>query len=279
MYQSLCAQSDFCAKASDEDMKFIQFLFTTILKKHKTVQNELTKIFRHLYEDFTEDTPKGLSQPIAYHFFDKLNIRTCPYCNRTYTFVVYDSNGKTRPEYDHFYDKSTHPLLALSFYNLVPSCHICNHIKLTKPIGVNPFFEGFRCKFKVTTDEGVLIDDTQKFSKEEDVIIQFDSPTDAEQQNISNLALDKLYQGHEDYVKEIFEKAQAYNEHARNELVSSFQGANHSPLNVFDFVWERTLKQLVKSINHYPNLHAMFWSKLAFLMKTSAQNSRFRSQN
>lgn len=237
-----CARLDFCAKASDEDMEFIQSLYTKLLENHETVQNELTKIFIQLYEDFSSCTPKDLPYPIAYHFFKQLNVRTCPYCNRTYTFTVYEANGKTRPEYDHFYDKSTHPLLAVSFYNLVPSCHICNHIKQTKPIGVNPYFDGFRCKFKVTTAGGVLLDDTQKFSKEEDLVIKFDSPKDAEKKNISNLALDQLYQEHEDYVKEIFEKAQAYNEHARKALVSSFQGANHSPQDVFDFVWGKNLE-------------------------------------
>ena len=32
----------------------------------------------------------------------------------------------TRPQFDHYFDKSTHPFLALSFYNLIPCCSICN---------------------------------------------------------------------------------------------------------------------------------------------------------
>jgi hypothetical protein len=27
---------------------------------------------------------------------------------------------------DHFYDKDTYPFLAISIFNLVPCCHICN---------------------------------------------------------------------------------------------------------------------------------------------------------
>ena len=31
-----------------------------------------------------------------------------------------------RPQFDHWYPKSKFPLLALSFYNLIPSCSVCN---------------------------------------------------------------------------------------------------------------------------------------------------------
>jgi hypothetical protein len=31
-----------------------------------------------------------------------------------------------RPQFDHWFPKSKYPLLALSFYNLIPSCSVCN---------------------------------------------------------------------------------------------------------------------------------------------------------
>jgi hypothetical protein len=64
----------------------------------------------------------------AYNLAADLEIDTCVYCNRNYTSTVVKEDGKkvTRPQFDHFFDKSSNPLLAVSFYNLIPSCSICN---------------------------------------------------------------------------------------------------------------------------------------------------------
>lgn len=60
-------------------------------------------------------------------FLEKLNIDTCVYCNRNYTIQIV--NDRARAELDHWFPKESYPILALSFYNLIPSCHSCNHIK------------------------------------------------------------------------------------------------------------------------------------------------------
>lgn len=60
-------------------------------------------------------------------FLDKLNLDTCVYCNRNYTLNLV--NDRTRAELDHWFPKNKYPILSLSFYNLIPSCHSCNHIK------------------------------------------------------------------------------------------------------------------------------------------------------
>lgn len=64
----------------------------------------------------------------AYQLADLLDIRTCTYCNRNYTNTVIKENGKkiSRAQFDHYFDKDTHSVLAISFYNLIPSCSICN---------------------------------------------------------------------------------------------------------------------------------------------------------
>ena len=64
----------------------------------------------------------------AYRLADSLDVRTCTYCNRNYTNTVIRKNGDklTRPEFDHYFDKASHPVIAISFYNLIPSCSICN---------------------------------------------------------------------------------------------------------------------------------------------------------
>lgn len=63
----------------------------------------------------------------AYTLAEFLNINTCCYCNRLYTKTVTQDKDKiTRPQFDHWFPKEQYPLLALSFYNLIPSCAVCN---------------------------------------------------------------------------------------------------------------------------------------------------------
>ena len=58
---------------------------------------------------------------------------TCPYCNYNRVNII-DISEEENPEtlmrayldLDHFYPKSQNPFLALSFFNLIPSCHDCN---------------------------------------------------------------------------------------------------------------------------------------------------------
>lgn len=86
----------------------------------------------------------------AYDIAKKLNINTCPYCNRNYINTVIDKKGNQiiRPTFDHFFPQKLHPFLALSFYNLIPSCYFCNSsLKGDDPISIDthihPYKEGF----------------------------------------------------------------------------------------------------------------------------------------
>jgi len=92
-----------------------------IVEFFRKTKNELKKIFN--YDSFV----KKKSEYNAYILAEKLKIRVCLYCNRDYTLTIRKNGiGITRPEFDHFFDKGNNPLLALSIYNLIPSCHICN---------------------------------------------------------------------------------------------------------------------------------------------------------
>jgi hypothetical protein len=62
-------------------------------------------------------------------FLEKLGFNTCAYCNRNYTLQIVDD--RARAQLDHWLPKDTFYILALSLYNLIPSCSSCNHIKLT----------------------------------------------------------------------------------------------------------------------------------------------------
>lgn len=99
----------------------INLEFKKILTKKQNPTLILKSIFN--YSEFSKKNKKYC----AYTLAENLNIRTCLYCNRQYTLTVINKKDQiTRPEFDHFFDQGTYPLLALSIYNLIPSCHICN---------------------------------------------------------------------------------------------------------------------------------------------------------
>ena len=90
------------------------------------------------------------SKARTYDLAEKLKVNTCPYCNRNYTVTV--RKGKkaliVRPDFDHYFPQSEYPLLALSFYNLIPSCLLCNRsIKLAKNMNYGKFIHPYEDEF------------------------------------------------------------------------------------------------------------------------------------
>lgn len=66
----------------------------------------------------------------------------CPYCDRQY--ITSYSDSQTTAELDHFYLKDKYPLFALSLFNFIPSCHICNALfKRTNELNIYPYEHGF----------------------------------------------------------------------------------------------------------------------------------------
>lgn len=82
----------------------------------------------------------------AYHLAENIPINTCVYCNRLYTHtIVTDKRGFiARPTFDHWFPRSIFPLLSLSFYNLIPSCNVCNSsLKGTKTMALENIFHPY----------------------------------------------------------------------------------------------------------------------------------------
>lgn len=91
-------------------------------------------------------------QDEAYWLLRELNVRVCPYCNRIYTVTLPSrkelKRGEefkaTRATFDHFYCKSDYPYLAVSLFNLIPSCYSCNLNKSNSGEKiVYPYEQGF----------------------------------------------------------------------------------------------------------------------------------------
>lgn len=207
---------------SDDDDKFYKLV---------------TNIFD--YKKFCDNEYKGWN---AYNYTKKIGISSCPYCNRQYAHTVIrknlddknsEKNVKLRPDLDHFYPKAKYPFLAVSFYNLVPSCNICNSrfkgdIDFYKEPHSNPFEEGFanETKFKVK------IEDIEFFQgKYEKCEIEFEvnKGIDGELEkriegNKKDFHIKDVYQEHKDYVYELIHKSMIYSDDYLDDLYKQYEG-------------------------------------------------------
>jgi len=127
------------------------------LKKY-TTKNPLNQVKRLIsffldYDEFSKKNSIYTPAWGAYELTNELGIRSCLYCNRNYVLTVIQKTKIIRPELDHFFPKSIHPVLALSFYNLIPSCHICNsNLKGKVNFNLDDFFHPYLASFD---EEGI----------------------------------------------------------------------------------------------------------------------------
>lgn len=230
--------------------------FSNYLNNIHTADIESIKSKYFDYESIIDYTKRGEGKH-AYWLMNKLNVNVCPYCNRNYTFTIKNN----RPQIDHFYCQESYPYLALSFYNLIPSCPVCNHIKKTEDIEIHPHKEGFGndCKFQINKIEQCIL------GKDYDNWLLEFSPHDTKYDaNIDKLKLIDFYNGidghggHKDYISEIVFKAQAYNNLYYETLLNTFknQGLTSKEMNLLIFgnyveledMNKRSLSKLTKDI-------------------------------
>lgn len=195
---------------------------------------------QYFYKSFFDDNYSGNEKEFSNYsnggwLTKKLDIITCPYCNKQYTFTIYKGLNKlkTRPQLDHFFPKSKYPFFALSFYNLIPSCPTCNHIKSEEEIDIHPYMAGFdtQCKFIVGTIDGS--DFNSWVMGKRNVTIKFSS----QNRNIKRLGLSELYNEHMDYVEEIIDKCLAYNDSYYESLINSFSGLGKTEEEIDRIIW------------------------------------------
>lgn len=158
----------------------------------------------------------------AYDHVKNLGITVCPYCNEQYTLTVVKRKNQrsTRPELDHFFPKSRYPYLAISFFNLIPSCHVCNSLKSDKDFNIvknlHPFVEGIEREsvFSTTLSKVDFINENDSF----DITVSSSNPKVKE--NIKAFLIEERYKYHKDYVREIYRKKFIFNESRIEEIMN-----------------------------------------------------------
>ncbi|HDR4425384.1 hypothetical protein IQ781_06255 [Bacillus sp. N447-1] len=255
---------DLLQKKKDKHSRFIKYL---MLKTPDILCGEpmvLQKIIEHVetnYSDLLYSAPESNQEPAsplhkglkkifsydnfckrdkswgAYALTERLNVKVCPYCNRQYVHTLKMENGKMRASLDHFYDKGTYPFLSISFYNLIPCCHLCNSsLKGRKRFNINthlhPYIEGFDQKASFTVKfKKEVVDFTGILNNNSDVFdIGFrvekgkgsNKSYQKAKRNIRDFNLNEIYNLHKDYVAEILLKSVIYNEDFVNSIYSSY---------------------------------------------------------
>lgn len=190
---------DLVGRVNNTEFEFLTINYTTFTSREE-----------HLYK------PSDL--------FTNTGITVCPYCNRTFIQSTKRPNGVTKRtcQLDHFFPKDTYPYLALCFYNLIPSCSACNHIKSTSEIGISPY--EIKSADDVIHFEWKPKDASFNYPKGNISVKPIPNPkTNGHMQtNIDVLGLETLYSCHDDLVKEMLLKGEIYSPDYIQNLVEQF---------------------------------------------------------
>lgn len=180
-------------------------------EKFKKINSIIKKIF-----DYNSFTTKK-QEYNGYSLADNLQINTCPNCNRHYTITISSKkiDGQlTRPDFDHYFPKSKYPLLSLSFYNLIPSCKICNStFKGNKETDIkqhiHPYVDNiindFSFDYKLSS-KGLY--------KCESISVEYKEPTteDRIKKTFEMFRIEETYNGHRFIVEQILQLKNSLND-------------------------------------------------------------------
>ena len=163
-----------------------------------------------------------------------IGIEICPYCQRNYISSYEENNSKkTTADLDHFYPKSLYPFLALSLYNFIPSCQICNsRFKGNKDVcdSIYPYEEGFdELGVKFRTSKEVISEILGERYSDFYVKIDYENLKNKEdgekvKNSIENLGLDRVYKkSHNQYIQNLLYNIEKYPENYLENCVEMFE--------------------------------------------------------
>lgn len=204
--------------------------------------DKLNSVFN--YDSFISKEKVGWN---AYELAKALGVNVCSYCNRNYTHTV--TKGRdyyVRPEFDHFLPKYKFPFLAISFYNLIPSCHTCNsNLKLKVDFNTRSYLHPYLSSFDDIAKFSVEFVDKKRLTADQIAaqygamffqgkVDGFEIKLKKKRKSVSNYLFSKvqrnaevfklpeLYNCHKDMVSEMVLNAVIYNEDKIKELLTAY---------------------------------------------------------
>lgn len=231
-----------------QTIKFIEKNF----KKAKYSKESLHKIMYRIFVDY------GYNKLDKLKFIQNIDLGSCPYCNRNYVFSV-NKKGSVKPEIDHFYPRSLYPYLAVSYFNLIPSCSTCNGFGVKEgkdtfyayPIS-NPYeIQSKDFKFSITPKSiNYLNVENKKYNFDD-----FEININGNKENLDVFRLEELYKQHKDIVLELLIKKAYY----PKSYIQELKGFGFSEDEVYRYLFcnykkdedlhKRPLSKLIKDIS------------------------------
>lgn len=251
----------------------------TFVKAHGKKKTDLSgKSFKKLVKPvfgFYKEFRTSKTRALVHDWFAALGITTCPYCNREWLTQIGSQvvrDAKLLFDVDHYFPQWKYPYFALSFYNLIPTCTVCNQrLKGKKLLHLKEHFHPYVDDLdSVLRFEVPITTATQFFRDDVSVNVQLEPrsmATTGDQkravQTRDFFRLSELYGTHNDYAREILQKSRVYDKTMLDELYNSYgKGLFQSK------------EQLVRMVlGNYPRSVDMHRRPLAKLAKDLAEGS------
>lgn len=207
----------------DEPQKLIEHhnefmgIYVNIAMNTKAMKDEILEQIKSVF-DYEEIISR--SKSTSYGLAKITNRNTCTYCNRLYTNTIEerdpetgrfnDSYRITRPVFDHWYCKAEYPLLALSFYNLIPSCSVCNSSikgsdKFSLESHLHPYIDNSINEFSFSYQPKSLF--------ENEVTLKYKTENEKLKKTLDDLKTKEVYNAHSNLeLKDLIELNEKYTE-------------------------------------------------------------------
>lgn len=202
-----------------------------LINKYKTSHDLLKQIFD--YDNWFKNG-KDENRYDAYQLATNLNRYTCTYCNRSYTHTIKtkDNNKIMRPTFDHWFAHTRHPLLGLSFYNLIPSCALCNSsIKGFKQYYIeshlHPYIDTDCCEH--ITFDYTFDDESRKYN----ISLIPKTGMDRASKSYEDLKLKEIYSSHQSELSDLIRIKDAYSEQYISGMINTYSAAGLSHEEVY----------------------------------------------
>lgn len=207
---------------------FEDYIINLYLNKNSFIDG-ISDDYKILYNIFISSTYENSLFDNS-KFIGRIDINTCPYCNRNYIYTS-KKNQKVKPEVDHFYPKHLYPILGISYFNLIPSCESCNgqSAKYKK----DPFSARILSPYVIKNDDFKLthrinnIAIINALSGKSDIDVFF-VPNNLITPNLKTFNLEELYELHHDHAIELIIKKRLKYSKKYREYLSSYNGLQFS---------------------------------------------------
>ena len=108
--------------------------FTTVKQTAVKKAFRVTSLYGYFTNGNFKNSRLGINNYGSVYLAEKLDVFTCPYCNENFIYYFNYRGGTSTIrrtfDWDHIYSQTDYPFLAISFFNLVPCCKVCNQLKL-----------------------------------------------------------------------------------------------------------------------------------------------------